>query len=296
MAKSLNEQVKEIVDSKVSMIQKQKSLIELGLTKQDLFIILKKVSRESSQPGFRVNNLTFGVEIECYNFTRDALINAAQAKRIDVRSEGYNHTDHKTHFKIVNDASICGTNGNEVVSPILKGKKGENALKKVCDALNEVDARVNRSTGLHVHFDARNLSKEHYVNIFVNYQKIERAIDSFMPESRRRNSNVYCHSLIGRNFEICTTHEDIDNALNYDRYFKVNARAFASHGTIEFRQHSGTVDFTKIANWINFLRRLIEYSFDHRLTDDVNTIDEIPFLSEAEKQYFNNRKEALSAQ
>lgn len=44
------------------------------------------------------------------------------------------------------------------------------------------------------------------------------------------------------------------------RYFKVNLMSFQRHGTIEFRQHSGTVNATKIANWVRFLGQFIDNS------------------------------------
>ena len=37
------------------------------------------------------------------------------------------------------------------------------------------------------------------------------------------------------------------------RYYKINFQAFATHGTIEFRQHSGTLDADKAANWVRLL-------------------------------------------
>ena len=37
-------------------------------------------------------------------------------------------------------------------------------------------------------------------------------------------------------------------------------QSYVRHNTIEFRQHSGTVEFEKIANWILFLHNLVEYS------------------------------------
>jgi hypothetical protein len=65
-----------------------------------------------------------------------------------------------------------------------------------------------------------------------------------------------------------------------------------SHKTIEFRQHSGTTDYNKILNWINFLRKLIVYSFDKNI-DRCDAIEEIPFLTQEEKSYFMSRREAL---
>lgn len=289
--KTLNEQVNEIVNGKGSKTAKSISLVKLGLTPYEIKLMLGDIN-VSKKTKFNANILTFGVEIECYNVLRSCLINEVSQRSVSIQSEGYNHTDNNHYYKIVSDGSIQGNDGQEVVSPILKGKDGLNSLKNVCDSLNAVGAKVNRSTGLHVHFDASKISDVHFVNIFKNYQKLESVIDSFMPNSRRANNNGYCASLIGLDYDTCETKSDVIR-LNRTRYRKVNAESYLRHKTIEFRQHSGTTEYEKMANWINFLRKLIQYSFDNEIKS-CSTIEEIPFLTETEKQYFINRRAALN--
>lgn len=289
--KTLNEQVNEIVNGKGSKTAKSISLVKLGLTPYEIKLMLGNIE-VSKKTKFNANILTFGVEIECYNVLRSCLINEVSQRNVSIQSEGYNHTDNNHYYKIVSDGSIQGNDGQEVVSPILKGKDGLNSLKNVCDSLNAVGAKVNRSTGLHVHFDASKISDAHFVNIFKNYQKLESVIDSFMPNSRRANNNGYCASLIGLNYNRCETKSDVIS-LNRTRYRKVNAESYLRHKTIEFRQHSGTTEYEKMANWINFLRKLIQYSFDSEI-ESCSSIEEIPFLTDTEKQYFINRRAALN--
>lgn len=289
--KTLNEQVNEIVNGKGSKTAKSISLVKLGLTPYEIKLMLGNIE-VSKKTKFNANILTFGVEIECYNVLRSCLINEVSQRNVSIQSEGYNHTDNNHYYKIVSDGSIQGNDGQEVVSPILKGKDGLNSLKNVCDSLDAVGAKVNRSTGLHVHFDASKISDAHFVNIFKNYQKLESVIDSFMPNSRRANNNGYCASLIGLNYNRCETKSDVIS-LNRTRYRKVNAESYLRHKTIEFRQHSGTTEYEKMANWINFLRKLIQYSFDSEI-ESCSSIEEIPFLTDTEKQYFINRRAALN--
>ena len=287
----MNEQVNEIVNGKGSKTAKSISLVKLGLTPYEIKLMLGNIE-VSKKTKFNANILTFGVEIECYNVLRSCLINEVSQRNVSIQSEGYNHTDNNHYYKIVSDGSIQGNDGQEVVSPILKGKEGLNSLKNVCDSLDAVGAKVNRSTGLHVHFDASKISDAHFVNIFKNYQKLESVIDSFMPNSRRANNNGYCASLIGLNYNRCETKSDVIS-LNRTRYRKVNAESYLRHKTIEFRQHSGTTEYEKMANWINFLRKLIQYSFDSEI-ESCSSIEEIPFLTDTEKQYFINRRAALN--
>ncbi len=289
--KTLKEQVDEIVKSNKPKQAKSVSLVKLGLSSYEVSLLLGFIKVQKGSK-FNANMLTFGVECETYNVVRDALIREVELRNISIQSEGYNHRDNNHYYKIVSDASIQGVNGQEIVSPILKGKQGLNSLRMVCNSLNAIDAKVNKSTGLHIHFDASKISDSHFVQIFKNYQILENVIDSFMPVSRRAQNNVYCRSIQGLNYNTCTTKSDIIR-VNGTRYRKVNAESYLSHKTVEFRQHSGTTDYDKIANWINFLRKLIQYSYENEI-QECTSIEQIPFLTETEKRYFINRREALN--
>lgn len=292
--KSLSECVNEVMNEKSTRTEKRTKLIKLGLCEHEVLMLLNQVApiAPRRKGEFDFSKLTFGVEIECYNFTRDSLIARGNANGLVVHSEGYNHEDNSRYYKIVSDSSLQGENSNEVVSPILKGTNVKSSLKAICNSLAQVDAKVNRSCGLHVHIGAARMTDEHYCRIVRNYQKLESAIDSFMPISRRENNSRWCRTLRNIDFSNCTTKRDIASAMNDDRYFKVNAVAYYRHRTIEFRQHSGTVDYEKISKWVVFLAKLVEYSEKKDITT-CNTIEEIPFLKESEKQYFINRRNAL---
>ena len=147
------------------------------------------------------------------------------------------------------------------------------------------------SNSSHVHIGAENISDEHFVRIIKNYKKLEKAIDSFMPESRRENNNQYCMTLQNINLDNVQTKTDAMRVLG-TRYRKVNAHAFIRHQTIEFRQHSGTVDYDKISNWVRFLAKLVEYSYKKEIEECV-CIEDIPFLTQSEKIYFTNRRNQL---
>ena len=238
---------------------------------------------------------TIGVEIECFNINKDAIIRTLKAKRVKAIATGYNHTDYEDTYKLGSDCSIQGFESCEVVSPILHNL---NSLKKVCNVINEAGAQVNKSCGLHVHFGAKDFTVAQWVRIIRNYAALESIIDSFMPMSRRGNENRYCKSIQRAASYLeanpaCDMY-DIREAFCSDRYHKVNVMSYSSHKTIEFRQHSGTTDFNKIENWINFLRGLLEYSINNETIISASSIDEIPFLTDAQKRYFNERKETLN--
>ena len=289
--KSLNEQIADVMTMNVSNNVKRNELIKLGLDAIEAHILLTSKAWQGS--GFDFSRITFGVEIECYNVIRTNLIEKGTRKGLSVRSEGYNHSDNQHYYKIVSDSSLQGNDTNEVVSPILQGNDGLNSLQRLCEALSEIDAKVNKSCGLHVHIGAASMSDEMYCRLVRNYQKLEAIIDTFMPLSRRGNNSRWCHSLQGIDFSHCTTKRQIAAAMNYDRYFKVNAMSYDRHQTIEFRQHSGTTDYEKISNWIAFLAALVKYSEKNEITSCA-TINDIPFLNDEQKAYFNSRRESLN--
>lgn len=284
--KTLNEQVNEIKNAKISKNAKRLSFIKLGLRPYEISLLMSDLPKAE-----RKTTLTFGVEIECL-VSRYA-IQFASDNRFKYCYENYNHNDGHDYYKFVSDGSIWGDNGIECVSPVLKGKNGLKSLELACKILNEAGARVNKSTGLHVHIGAASFTEKQYVNIFVNYKKLEKVIDSFMANSRRQNNNFYCQSLQNKPLENATSRADICEMMSNERYYKVNCMSYNRHKTVEFRQHQGSTDFKKISAWVNFLTKLCEWSKTNRLQNDIESIDEIPFLTASEKRFFNERKEAL---
>lgn len=293
---SLNEEIQVILQGKGNKNEKAQALYKIGLRKYDVEILLHE-SIDKEKAASKIFRTTFGVEIECC-VNRSLLTQKAQELGFNFQYEGYNHNDNMQHFKFVTDASIDGANAIECVSPILKGNKGMNDLKKACKALNAANASVNRSCGLHVHIGTKNLTEQQFSNVFANYKHLENVIDTFMAESRRANNNRYCQSLSLTNrgyIDNAKNVREVQYAMHNDRYYKINAMSYNRHKTIEFRQHQGTTDFTKIQMWVNFCTKLVGWSRNVRLTNDITSIDEIPFLTANEKEFFKNRAIALQS-
>lgn len=208
-------------------------------------------------------NRTFGIELEFILPHRSStLATRLNAVHIVCYSEHYNHST-RDYWKIVTDATINGETGfyaMELVSPPLRGLDGLRQLETVCMVLNEMSVKVNRSCGLHVHHDARDLELEAWKDIVKSYIKYEDTIDLLMAPSRRGNGNQWCRSLKGRYggatvdelWERVDSSYDIYHLRNMfgTRYVKLNLEAAAMHGTIEYRQHGGTTNFAKIAAWV----------------------------------------------
>ena len=224
-------------------------------------------NRPLSQEGDFVFNRSFGIELEIIHNNKRELCDAIRARGVLCEIEGYNHSTRR-HWKIVSDASVNG--GYELVSPVLKGQRGLDEVKAVSEALAEVGAMINKSCGFHSHFGTDDFKDSISVwrNLYINYATLEEDIDAFMPPSRRHNR--YCSSLKVSNWrekmDSAQTLIDLERAVtNRSRYFKLNSQSYWRHGTVEFRQHSGTIEYDKIKNWLLFCARFVDFSKREKL-------------------------------
>ena len=313
----MNEQIQSILNENRTKTSKIQKLLSLGLTRRQVadlvangnygFVqnvykrMMQGLTNTAAQTAATIApvidytfNRNFGVEIEACNCTRERLARELTAAGINVQVEGYNHTDHTDHWKLVTDSSLSGNNTFELVSPILHGEQGLEELEKVCWVLDLCNAKVNDTCGLHVHMDAAEFDLATWKNLILTYKRLEGVIDNFMPHSRRNNH--YCKALTA------ITENSIKHARNigelraaffHNRYHKVNLEAYARHRTVEFRQHGGSTNFTKMSAWIHFLAKMITFAKQGQVNAGT-TLQNIPFLTESEKLYLKIRTKKLA--
>ena len=313
----MNEQIQSILNENGTKTSKIQKLLALGLTRRQVadlvangnygFVqnvykrMMQGLTNTAAQTAATIApaidytfNRNFGVEIEACNCTRERLARELTAAGINVQVEGYNHTDHTDHWKLVTDSSLSGNNTFELVSPILHGEQGIEELEKVCWVLDLCNAKVNDTCGLHVHMDAAEFDLSTWKNLILTYKRLEGVIDNFMPHSRRNNH--YCTSLTTISERKIINAQNINNlreAFQYNRYHKVNLEAYARHRTVEFRQHGGSTNFTKMSAWIHFLAKMITFAKQGQVNTGT-TLQNIPFLTESEKLYLKIRTKKLA--
>ena len=312
----MDEQIRNILAQETTKTSKIQQLLLLGLTRRQVAdlvtrgnygwvqnIYKKMIENGTLVPGqvtatpalvldYSFNH-RFGVEIEAYNCSRERLARELRDAGIQVSVEGYNH-DTRNHWKLVTDSSLEGRDTFELVSPILVGEEGLKELETVCWVLDACDVKVNESCGFHVHMDASDFNMDAWKNLALSYKHIERIIDSFMPCSRR--DNRYCksmRSLSEARIARAATIRDLQQAFDNNRYYKVNLEAYSRHRTVEFRQHSGTINFAKMEKWIRFLNGLIIFAQAGQLSSRT-TLDRLPFLDEKQKLFFKLRTKKLT--
>ena len=282
-------QIQEILDRNTTKTEKIKALLDLGCSRvqiADLEVLGKygaiqnifakwQLGRNGNIPTQFIFSpipfsKRFGIEIEAYGIDRRRVATALHQAGINCNAEYYNHNT-RMEWKVVTDASLSGTDTFELVSPILQGEEGLEQVRIVSEVLIRLGAKINRSCGLHVHFDAANMDLTNWKRLISNYAGLESTIDSMMPQSRRGDTNTYCRSM-----KIANLRSKIESARTLDqlrnifpnRYSKINTQAFSRHRTIEFRQHSGTFESEKIINWIVFLHNLVDYSKNNAIETD----------------------------
>lgn len=307
-------QTNEILASSETKTAKIQKLLALGLSRKEVATLMgvgygfvqnvfaktypervrsRLVQQIVAEFNFRFTR-TFGVELEMFNVKRDRLVAELAAVGIECHDEYYNHST-RPYWKIVSDGSIQGNDALELVSPILQGEAGLAELNKVCDVLVRIGAKLNRSVGAHAHHSFEDIGEDIAIwrNLFHNYATLEPLIDGFMPASRRGDANTYCRSMRVSNWA-----QKIANATDLRgmemavtracRYFKLNVQAYWRHKTAEFRQHGGTVEYQKIANWVLFTSRLIEFSKTSRVS--AGTFEEVARFATPEMiSFFKSR-------
>lgn len=241
--------------------------------------------RRSAQTGRK-----FGIEIEFIGITRETAVDAIRAAGLRCASQQYNHRTSR-QWKVVPDGSLANV-GGELVSPPLRGEAGIRALKKACDALVEAGARIDRTCGLHVHHDVHELSMYSIIRLVQFWKDSQIAIDQMVAPSRRDGggSSRWCRPIddhvmryVGRLREECDraggalTYSEVrhggtamsapdtaraaqnvrDLFSSIDRYYTLNVSVYPRAGTVEVRQHQGTIDAEKINAWIEFGQAMI---------------------------------------
>lgn len=249
-----------------------------------------------------VDQRRFGVEIEC-NAPIQVLRQNMLQKGLTVEHEGYNHST-VPYWKIVSDGSVrntvrrAGFEAMELVSPILQGDAGLASLREATESLREVGARVNTTCGLHVHHDAADFDVDKAKTLARNYMRAQAAIDRLVSPSRR--ANQYCQPLNEQdlNYLDAPGRTLRDSVLSINRYRTLNLAALARHGTVEFRQHQGTIEYNKIASWVAFGQHIVDASVKGELipsTRDLPVLYEAISLPETLREFFDRRAAEFAA-
>lgn len=168
----------------------------------------------------------------------------------------------------------------EIVSPVLNYNNPHQwrELHTVIDALHEGGAQVTRRCGFHVHVGANDLSRQQIAALVEAYQTMGWLFDQLCDRSRRGQTNYNCRHLSPRQLHSLTQAIREGHFPDQYRYSSINVACFPRQGTVEFRQHQGTLDGIKIANWIRLCVGMVQAAVEDQLPSMRSDMSETTML------------------
>ena len=262
---------------------------------QEMVTGMKKTSSSHVPMFAKTSRDWIGIEIECFagsssfnslaeDYNLDNELDGRDILRNVIEAEGLLNICVKYDGSIVPDHSSA--TGVEIV--VLTRFSNTKNLKAICELLNKYNFKVNKSCGLHVHFNMLSFRPEgcrnksihsntDFKKIIHNLTKSLPCLSTLVPESRR--DNTFCK-------------------LKYsdtDRYSALNGCAVDKYGTLEVRLHSSTTDYNKIMNWATLLRHIMDSPKFKGLALTINELDsKSVFMPEALLEYFSQREALFS--
>ena len=205
------------------------------------------------------NEIAFGIEFE-------TTLPSSDTTPIGPYHHGYQVPWLPTGWRAERDASIKpetpNRKGCEFVSPKLKGYEGLKQIEDAIEKINEHDAKVNASCGLHITIewngDAAALAR--LISLVGNHEKAIFASTG----TRRREQTVYTKRI--------KQYGDKDAAKNRceaDRYHLLNLTHLAAgKNRIEFRAFAGTLNKTKVVGYLMMVLGLAELAMNTKRCAD----------------------------
>tara|TARA_R100000995_G_scaffold45089_1_gene21226 strand:+ start:1591 stop:2901 length:1311 start_codon:yes stop_codon:yes gene_type:complete len=206
-----------------------------------------------------------GLELECY-------------------SDGWDYWDGANevagNWRAVHDGSIqAHGEGSRSVEFVSRVPKNGDALWKDVEYITAFTSydkyEVNRSCGVHVHVDGRDLEYQHLKSLLLLGKSVQNILYKMMPPSRENSrwcrkiplSRSSIHRIESNQDFIDTWYSSwgVDPSMekyNDSRYCNMNLHARILHGSIEFRYHSGTLNKEKLLHWIRICTAIVDKARD----------------------------------
>lgn len=213
----------------------------------------------------------FGVEAEFFGIDSGSALTLLRRAGIEADDDGYHH-HARPYWRVTDDSSVNGE-GNELVSPILGIERAEHAqqVTRALTALESGGAVVDATCGLHVHHDIQHMTPQDVAETVAHYALFQPAINSVLHPARVGNSYGMPMSRPREWYEnISALHNYAElrrEGSGYGRYHAINMQAIRDHGTLEFRQHAGTLKPNVALTWARFTRLFIDVAKRHTLED-----------------------------
>jgi hypothetical protein len=188
------------------------------------------------------------------------------------------------YWNMTTDGSLKHGMEFVTVSPLISGSIVK-ALTELNLGLKEqkVAPILSERTSVHVHVDARDMSKEQISNFILLYLVFEKVLFQYCGADRAKN--VFCLSAMDSDGIVEAmvnffTRSEVDAAYglrNYQRYSSLNLQSLTKFGSIEVRAHRGEHKVRQLTNWVNLLLSIKHFVMHNDTIWDnlVNHISEI---------------------
>lgn len=195
-----------------------------------------------------VSNRLIGIEVEVEN---------AQALRGTVFK----------YWNVIDDSSLRN-NGVEILlrqpmcgADLLAALNELQSIFAECPSIN-----VSERCSVHVHVDVRDLDHTVVASVLAAYIGVESGL--YKLGGKNRYDNIYCPGVTSALEQtelmrrvVRGNGGDFASACNeWCKYTGVNLRSIIQRGSIEFRAHEGTLEVSRIEQWVRVLQRLFVYA------------------------------------
>lgn len=190
---------------------------------------------------------------------------------VEIEQAGNPGAADETFWRAVPDNSL--RNGIELVSYPLNSPQVYKALAAL-DIFFTMNVRsvFSHRCSNHVHINVSNCTKEQLLVMVGFYLTVEGLFfDTFFPT---RKGNNYCYPLVSTQLEIGDISRD-NLSRDVWKYAAINLYHLRDYGTIEFRQHPGTKDVTKLLEWIKTISNIYTYGTTTRLDEFLTVLKEL---------------------
>jgi hypothetical protein len=219
------------------------------------------MARQRHEANPKASEITFGIEIECF-LPRGSVRVGSYHSGIELGGSFPAGWNAQSDGSLT--TSLHNYQGVEVVSPVLRGRDGLEQVRKVAALLEEMNARVNKTCGFHIHLGAMSAAGESFdeiadwvrrlLNTTAQHEKAFYGASG----TKAREMGTYCRSLktawSGKKERLTKPMkaEDLrDEVAGLNRYHALNLVPLFGHNrTVEFRCFSGTTSGAKMTAWI----------------------------------------------
>ena len=210
----------------------------------------------------QATEITFGIEIECL-----VPVDIYESTGMEARyGRPPQAPQMPVGWKAKTDCSIRNEDGYypvEFVSPILKGREGLEQVKTVVAKLNEWNAKVNKSCGMHIHAGVDTSNELGLINVIRLAAQHEKALYASTGTKSRENNRM-CKPVAAKYKSLKNNvgQASMMEACRRDRYHSVNLmNIYGRTGTVEFRLFAPTLSFVKIAGHLASVLGIVEKAY-----------------------------------